>query len=557
MSIQSAAANMLSGNISFHTNTEEKYNEIDLFPEIEDGHKPLFGTLTVVVGETPITKTPIAILFDSDVSGSMGDVCVDGRTKIQHIKHTMIRIISYCGQQIAENPGTKISVGIIAFDDTVTRILEFVEITDSNADELNAKIEQMMQKGMTNIELALKESNRMLTDYMETQDAELHTKYVHIQLTDGDANIGSKNPTILKQHVNPDFHQIFVGFGKTHNAPLLIELANSTYGEYKFIDQLEKSAEVYSDFMTGVMYTAVDKAVLRVVYGEIYNATTNSWVTEMPVSNITSGANRTFHVRTTTPYQISVFLHGETTAFTHETDEFVREFDALPELIYADGVVETTNLVKYVFRQRVQELLYQIQHSAKTDIVVRKQLKKDMRELYKKIDVFYAELMTDAENTVFDQLFVKQLKDDIFISYSTMGTQYEQMYTASRAGSNNRQCSYNVTLDETEPENQRSPQRQHAGYGLQRHNAYTAWQDDGDDSPKSPRYIATPYIHTQEESEQQEEAEEQHRLSCIVLEQQEEAEEEKAVFGRHISLGNTDTVNATQRGATLTRAFST
>jgi uncharacterized protein YegL len=550
---------MLSGNISFHTNPEEKYNEIDLFPEIVED-KPQFGTLTMNVGETPITKTPIVLLFDSDVSGSMGDVCVDGRTKIQHIKHTMIRIISYCGQQIAENPGTKISVGILAFDDTIIRILEFVEITDSNADELNAKIEQMMQKGMTNIELALKESNRMLTDYMEAQDPDLHTKYVHIQLTDGDANIGSKNPTILKQHVNPDFHQIFVGFGKTHNAPLLIEWANSTYGEYKFIDQLEKSAEVYSDFMSNVLYTAVDKAVLRAEFGEMFNATTNSWVTEMSVSNISSGSHRTFHVRTTTPYQMLVYLHGETTTITHDSDTFIREFDAMPELESEDGVVETTNLVKYVFRQRVQELLYQIQHSLKTDIVGRKQLKKDMRELYKKIDVFYTELMLDAENTTFDQLFIKQLKDDIFISYSTMGTQYEQMYTASRAGSNNHQCSYNVTLDENEHTTTQSPTLQRSTGGIQRHNAYTAWQDDGDDSPKSPRHNAipvyqeddedAPHIPTQDEID---EAEEQQRISCMVI----EAEEEKAIFGRHISLGNTDTVNTTQRTATLTRAFST
>ena len=54
-----------------------------------------FGILNLAAVSVPGSGTTLELVFSVDQSGSMSDACSDGRSKMQHIIHTLKNMIVY------------------------------------------------------------------------------------------------------------------------------------------------------------------------------------------------------------------------------------------------------------------------------------------------------------------------------------------------------------------------------------------------------------------------------------------------------------------------------
>ena len=90
-------------NIQFHNQPIPPELQIFVDPEHQ------FGVFDIAIrGEIPVTKKHLHVFFSIDSSGSMSDLCLDGRTKIQHILFTLENILRI----FHETPDSSISVHV-------------------------------------------------------------------------------------------------------------------------------------------------------------------------------------------------------------------------------------------------------------------------------------------------------------------------------------------------------------------------------------------------------------------------------------------------------------
>ncbi len=113
-----------------------------------------FGILNFNAVTSKQTDTEHEFLFVIDRSGSMSDICSDGRTKMRHILHTLKNMILF----FHENSTLKININVITFDTRTDEIIARTKITHDNLDEIIFKIEKISPRDSTNIELALNQS---------------------------------------------------------------------------------------------------------------------------------------------------------------------------------------------------------------------------------------------------------------------------------------------------------------------------------------------------------------------------------------------------------------
>jgi hypothetical protein len=365
--------------------------------------------------------------FSIDISGSMSDICKDGRSKMAHIKHTISNIL----RLFSETQTMVLNVYVQEFDNEVKGIIPFTKVTPENIEELIQKVQKIYPKGSTNLKLPIECMNRI----MEKRMIEFpFQKFAHIMLTDGEDTCNNTNNTIISE-VSTLYKNTFIGFGATHNSVLMSDMSNDANNEYWFIDKLESSGFVYGEIIHGILYSAFENVSIVADDGEIYNWRTNTWETTINVGSLPYGVEKTFHVRSTDPelFTGKVFGAVDLSGIRQTLDEF----ELLPRLIDFDtNIYEEVDLTKYLYRQRVQELLYM---SKNTDDQESSQLKSQLREFFTHMKE-YVKTMLLTEDP-----FWKVLLDDLFITYKTLGSPCSHMYTNSRQSSQGRQQMYAVT----------------------------------------------------------------------------------------------------------------
>ena len=52
-----------------------------------------FGILNLIANNITLSQEEFEFVFEVDCSGSMGDKCQDGRQKMQHITHTLKKVV--------------------------------------------------------------------------------------------------------------------------------------------------------------------------------------------------------------------------------------------------------------------------------------------------------------------------------------------------------------------------------------------------------------------------------------------------------------------------------
>jgi hypothetical protein len=430
-----------------------------------------FGIVDIKIrDEIPITNKHIHLFCTIDASGSMSDKCIDGRTKMAHIHHTLENILRI----FHGNPECEISIHVQSFDTIITEVIVNIpNILQANLEELVTAIYTIRPGGSTNIERALTEAKLEIEKYNAKNPEH---QVVHIFLTDGDITDGTNDFDELLNLVPKNASNIFIGYGAEHDSALLSHLASHKNDEYRFIDALEKAGLVYGEVIHSILYKAIEDVTLKIVNGEIYNYVNNTWCSELEIGNLLSDQLKTFHIRSASEKDCKLTIIGKTIIKTRQHQivnvyEEQREITPIQDLLLG-------NLNVYIFRQRTQELLYESRkvsegrHNRNYSYSYLRPLElpelEELNPLEDKIKVVKDKLnsfhktMLDfmKDNDLETNPIMKMLCDDIYIAYKTTGTSIGNMYTCARQTSNGRQhtymCSATVTQQTLrQPKNRR------------------------------------------------------------------------------------------------------
>lgn len=375
-------------------------NDLPIFSEEE------FGIVNLVIKDTLVNKTPIFIFFSNDISGSMSDICKNGRnTKMDHSIHTIRNILNLLSKYSKE---IEIWVQIDGFDDNIVGVVPPTQVTEENLSELYNLVGKMYPRNGTNIELAIQNANRKMTEFKSTNPS---VDMVHIFTTDGNANMGNTDIEVLSSLVNEKYANIFIGFGEDHSYKTLNNLASSNVlGKYYFIDDIESGGLVYGEIIHSVLYKILEHTIIEVDDGKIYNYLTNTWESTLILGSLCSGAKKTYHLSSTSPQNCQVTLSG-----------FMYNFVDAKEVAVLS---EMTDLKKYIFRQKVQELMFQ--HLKGVAV------KMEIKDIFDKLLKYMEEEPED--------ILLKNLHDDLM---SIISSNYSSnIYCQARAHSNGRETTY-------------------------------------------------------------------------------------------------------------------
>jgi hypothetical protein len=432
-----------------------------------------FGIINLKIKKTTPVTQKRHFVFSVDCSGSMNDLCQDGRTKNDHSNHTLINMIIY----FADHPELMVSITVFAFDGSIYTIIENQEVTQDNLDKLIQNIKKIRPKDMTNIEKALLNSREYIVDYC-TKNMDFNI--THIFMTDGDATQGVSLPSKLKEYVTPLVSNIFIGFGIEHNVYLLKELANDDKNNYYFVDALEKAGLVYGEILHSIIYRVLENTSISVVNGLVYDWKKNIWVDKLNIGDLVSESNKIIHVLSDKPSEFTCMIHSShcvskepfelsiqnTIKTVHDNDDnnSIHTTATTNANANLDGFID---LAKYKYRQKTQELLYKANlhnfdnikckdplkinpyHMDSYDDFCKmhyengKVLKEKMKDLLKEMQQFLVPTLENVEAN--DSSLFKLLCDDIYICLNTFDTKHSAMYSCARQTSQGAQRAYSAT----------------------------------------------------------------------------------------------------------------
>lgn len=402
---------------------------------------PKFGILNFKAVTCNETSSELDFLFVIDCSGSMSDMCSDHRSKMQHIIHTLKNMIIF----FHEHPAIKVNITVNAFDTKIYKIVPRTNITTENLSEIIHEIEKIRPRGSTNIEFALAQSIQEINRLQTLFPSNIIN---HIFMTDGEATDGSKDIQVLKQLVEPNVTNAFIGFGIEHDSTLLNGICSLDKSAYYFIDKLESSGLVYGEILHGIIYKLLTDSEIIIENGVVYNFKTNTWDESLKIGDIISESNKTFNIASANPEECRVNIKGN-------MDDLV--------VLFPSNLIESADLSSHIYRQRTLQLLYEVndfnkrkremdllQSNKLFDLYDRfdnpnpfaeekKQLKTKMTNLMKEIKKY----MTD--NNIEEDKLLKNLCDDIYICYRTFDTKYGSMFSNARQTSQGTQRQYTAS----------------------------------------------------------------------------------------------------------------
>jgi uncharacterized protein YegL len=271
---------------------------VELFPVSPDASESpqyQFGVLEIFTPDKEALPYTWDVKFDVDCSGSMSDPCMDGRTKLQHIKHVLANIL----RLFSSYSHITFYVSIDAFDDHISQIFDFVQITPENVEQYIAKINGIHPRGQTNLVLPLENTKKQMA---HRATAFPQNKRLHFLLTDGNDTCSNSSNTIVNA-VNAQYDTIVFGFGQDHDSKTLMEIGDKSFCEYAFIAELEKAGIVYGEYIHNVLYRYVEGLVVLLQNAEIYCWKTNTWSATLTIGNLASGLKKSYYLRTKEPVE--------------------------------------------------------------------------------------------------------------------------------------------------------------------------------------------------------------------------------------------------------------
>ena len=444
-------------SVFLHTATTTATNPL----QKDQNQQHNFGILQIEISDTSMVTTGQDIFMSDDMSGSMEDRTKDGRTKIQHMIHTTKNMINVLAQaQAVQAQKPDINIAIDGFDDLIEQVIPLTKVTEDNVDAMHKRIDKKLKaRNSTNIEIALENAKTKINQNQQGKGKGQDRIQHHIFMTDGQVTKGSTDHAHLASLVDPNYSNIFIGFGIDHDAELLQALAANTNSACYFVDNIENTGLIYGEILHGILYTALYNVKIEMHHGEIYDYKTNTWTTTLEIASLNSEAKKTYHVRatSTTNQEISAIITGKTHILPatmecgellNQPQNFNDEIDLMPDLMEEDQAVPV-DLTKYMFRQRTMELLFEARTNNNranriannNNITTIKNNKKIIKD---KLKAFLKLLQAHMQENNSDDDFYQTLCEDINIAYASFDSPVACMYTAARQHSQGRQLSYNV-----------------------------------------------------------------------------------------------------------------
>jgi hypothetical protein len=395
------------------------------FEEIIEG-VPTFGKIKLNINKFPITKKHLDLEFNIDNSGSMSDRCADGRTKMDHMNFTVENILRYLQEH-----NVLATISVNSFDDKIIKIIQHQSLNSENIEDFTSQIRKIRPNGATDIGRVLE----MEANFKQPEDCQ--SERIFLMFTDGQATSGkTTNKHALKKiadNISVNTTIVTIGCGLDHDFELLSSIADRKNSSYKFIGKLEEAALACGEVLDKFLNKILKNVTIVVQNGQIYNWKTNEWTDRIETDNIVAECDKTYNIRSSTPDEFRVTIN----ATTVETDEPF-EFSIIDKNMNQD-------LRKDKYRQRTLELLYEVNvYNKNADNEQthekNKEFKNKLKELLKEMKIFM------DDNQLRDDLFMKMLCDDIFVSHNTFGTAHGRMYTASRQTSQATQGIHNNTV---------------------------------------------------------------------------------------------------------------
>ena len=441
---------------------------ISIFEEEEEGEIPQqFGILTIKTKKTSIIRNTLLFIFSLDTSGSMNESSdiryhrnnYVSNSKMDYLKQSFKNMLHFFAKHNSND--VHIYIRVHTFNDNVDIIIKDTLVTLDNVNELISKIDAIDAMGGTNIGAALTHANdAMSTYYTENPSHEI----CHILMTDGEPTSGETTTRSLLKLMHPTFASILCGIGKNHKSLLLQQLSATPKSEYQFINNMEHTGLIYGETIHRFLYPAIKNVNIVMRNATIYDWQTNQWTNQLNESVIIGDITKIYHVRSAEPEIAEAEIYGiiagagvrENDTEEHDVSDEIFMGVPLLEIAYTlpELILESTNaylnesicgidLTKYMFRQKTLELLFEIKNVITSN---RSQLKQKMLTFFKTM----REYMTDKALT--EDSFMKQLCDDIHISYTMMDTTEGSMYAHARQSSQGRQRTYNtsINIDELE-----------------------------------------------------------------------------------------------------------
>ena len=399
-----------------------------------------FGILNLQAISAPLNKEQHEFVFMIDCSGSMSEECSDGKNKMQHIIHTLKNMIVY----FKENRDIQNRVTIYTFDDKIICILDRCIIDITNFNEIISKIDQIMPRGSTNIELALNHLKKNVVS-IRSEGIEV-CNICNVFMTDGDATVGNCDHIELATMVDRNVTNAFIGFGIDHDAALLNAISDGENSAYYFIDKLENSGYIYGEILHSIIYKLLKNVVINIENGLIYDFKNNSWVQSLAIGEIASEAIKMYHICSNNCDECVVTITSNNSTIDTLTNKD-----------------EAEDLAKYIYRQRTLQHLFIVKdylkrkrdynHKAyKTNIFTVlnddgfDKKKVELLEIKDNLFKFMEEMKHFMEEkNLNDDKIMQNLCDDIYICYRTFGTKFGDMYVSARQTSQGTQRSYNAS----------------------------------------------------------------------------------------------------------------
>ena len=410
----------------FKQQTIKIHNGLSLLAAGED-----FGTFELELEKTDITDKPTRINIMLDKSGSMDDMCEDGKTKMEQILHVVTNMIRYISSNCLRQ---NVRVNVKTFNTEVQDVIVDEIITEENLPEMIGRLRKIYPENSTDIECALKALNS-------------GEESNNIFMSDGDANYGETRPEELAKLIDAKATNYVVGFGLEHNPKIFAALSNIENGSYYFVDKIEKSATAYGEILHGILHGALRDVKIMIENGMIYNWKTNEWTTEIFVGKMSGEMKKTFNFKTVNKEGMEMTLRGHS--------------ELHGEIIYKyhGNEGEPGDLTNMFYRHRTQEILHKVKKiNEKT-----KTTKLEIAEMKKEMKAFMAEMMDYMKkNALTEDRMMKNLCDDIVVVYRTLGTEYGFMYSCARQQSNGAERSHNASDTPRAPRAQR---QRHARFG--------------------------------------------------------------------------------------------
>lgn len=343
-----------------------------------------------------------------DRSGSMNDQCTDGKSKIEHIYHTIKNMVNYFISLHTETPLLEQCLTIVGFDHEVETICENERINQQLVDNLPKILNKLIPRGATDFEKVFEDVSDKITKLINSNNKSVSQNYdskdhstedtqstkellteknnttqiCHIFMSDGHITSGSKLYRELKSKLYPQYKNdkdnkimpvhAFIGFGSQHDSKLLKELSNIPKGEYFFIDSLENAGMVYGEILYNGLYEYINNLTIRVENGKIYDHEKNTWVHTLYVPCVASGQTRTWHIMrydstnvikesTHEIVEIPTTIHASFDIVSKKVRNVMPEVTmSYPDQTKDEDISIDREVEKYFWRQKTQEKMAKV-----------------------------------------------------------------------------------------------------------------------------------------------------------------------------------------------------